>query len=104
ENGRGSIAPNSNSEFPWIDIFIGILPDNRIVCIKKSTLMDKEHIGQFINETKMPLNFRTDSLPTAQLSKGITRLYKLGIEQTWWRWKDRSKGFPNITGSTPGSS
>ncbi|KAH0633238.1 hypothetical protein KY284_036024 [Solanum tuberosum] len=36
----------------------------------------------------MPLNFRTDSLPTAQLSKGITRSYELGIEQTRWRWKD----------------
>ncbi|KAG5612063.1 hypothetical protein H5410_023344 [Solanum commersonii] len=55
-------------------------------------------------KTKMPLNFRTDSLPTAQLSKGITRSYELGIEQTRWRWKDSSKGFPNITGTTPRSS
>ncbi|WMV24229.1 hypothetical protein MTR67_017614 [Solanum verrucosum] len=55
-------------------------------------------------KTKMPLNFRTDYLPTAQLSKGITRSYELGIEQTRWRWKDRSKGFPNITGTTPRSS
>ncbi|WMV37318.1 hypothetical protein MTR67_030703 [Solanum verrucosum] len=54
--------------------------------------------------TKIPLNFRTDSLPTAQLSKGITHSYELGIEQTRWRWKDSSKGFPNITGTTPRSS
>ncbi|WMV30099.1 hypothetical protein MTR67_023484 [Solanum verrucosum] len=52
----------------------------------------------------MPLNFRTDSLPTAQISKGITHSYELGIEQTRWRWKDRSKGFPNITVNAPGSS
>ncbi|KAH0701770.1 hypothetical protein KY285_016048 [Solanum tuberosum] len=31
-------------------------------------------------KTKMPSKFRTDSLPTAQLSKGITHSYELGID------------------------
>ncbi|WMV30939.1 hypothetical protein MTR67_024324, partial [Solanum verrucosum] len=42
--------------------------------------------------------------PTAQLSKGITHSYELGIEQTWRRWKDHSTKFSNITGTTPNSS
>ncbi|WMV40973.1 hypothetical protein MTR67_034358, partial [Solanum verrucosum] len=40
----------------------------------------------------------------AQLPKGITYSYELEIAQTWWRWKDRSKRFPTISGSTPNSS
>ncbi|WMV37211.1 hypothetical protein MTR67_030596, partial [Solanum verrucosum] len=39
--------------------------------------------------------------PTAQLPKGITHSYELEIEQTRRRLKDHSKGFPNITGTTP---
>ncbi|WMV26062.1 hypothetical protein MTR67_019447, partial [Solanum verrucosum] len=44
------------------------------------------------------------TLPTAPFPKGITHLYKLRIEQTWWRWKDHSTSFTNITGTTPKSS
>ncbi|WMV44618.1 hypothetical protein MTR67_038003, partial [Solanum verrucosum] len=43
------------------------------------------------------------SLPTAQLPKGITHSYELGIEQTRWRWKDNSTSFENITRTTPNS-
>ncbi|WMV32968.1 hypothetical protein MTR67_026353, partial [Solanum verrucosum] len=42
--------------------------------------------------------------PTAQLPKGITYSYKLGIAQTRRRWKDHSKRFPKISGSTSNSS
>ncbi|WMV32102.1 hypothetical protein MTR67_025487, partial [Solanum verrucosum] len=41
--------------------------------------------------------------PTSQLPKGISQLYELGIEKTWWCWKDHSKGFATITGTTPNS-
>ncbi|WMV28532.1 hypothetical protein MTR67_021917 [Solanum verrucosum] len=43
-------------------------------------------------------------MTTAQLPKGITHSYELKIEQTQWRWKGHSKGFPNISGNTPNSS
>ncbi|WMV30756.1 hypothetical protein MTR67_024141, partial [Solanum verrucosum] len=42
--------------------------------------------------------------PTAQFPKGITYSYKLGIAQTWWRWKDHFKRFPTISGTTTNSS
>ncbi|WMV28488.1 hypothetical protein MTR67_021873, partial [Solanum verrucosum] len=42
--------------------------------------------------------------PIAQLPKGITYSYELGIAQTWRRWKDHSKNFPTMSGSTPNSS
>ncbi|WMV20161.1 hypothetical protein MTR67_013546, partial [Solanum verrucosum] len=42
-------------------------------------------------------------IPTAQLPKGITYSYELGIAQIWWRWKDHSKRFPKISVSTPKS-
>ena len=45
-----------------------------------------------------------NSLSTAQLSKGISHSYELGIEQTQWRWKDRSTNFATITGIPPNSS
>ncbi|WMV28968.1 hypothetical protein MTR67_022353, partial [Solanum verrucosum] len=41
--------------------------------------------------------------PTAQLPKGITHSYEIGIEKTRWRWKDHSKIFPEITGNLPKS-
>ncbi|WMV57556.1 hypothetical protein MTR67_050941, partial [Solanum verrucosum] len=41
--------------------------------------------------------------PTTQLPKGITHLYELRIEQNRWRWKDHSKGFPDIIGNSPKS-
>ncbi|WMV24156.1 hypothetical protein MTR67_017541, partial [Solanum verrucosum] len=40
---------------------------------------------------------------TTQLPKGITHSYELGIVQNRRRWKDHSKGFANITGTTPKS-
>ncbi|WMV26483.1 hypothetical protein MTR67_019868, partial [Solanum verrucosum] len=43
-------------------------------------------------------------IPTAQLPKGITHSYELGIVQTRRRWKDNSKIFPNISGNTSNSS
>ncbi|WMV45250.1 hypothetical protein MTR67_038635, partial [Solanum verrucosum] len=48
-------------------------------------------IGHFLN-------------PTAQLPKGITCSNELGIAQTWRRWKDHSKSFPTISGTTLNSS
>ncbi|KAG5585950.1 hypothetical protein H5410_046384 [Solanum commersonii] len=41
ENGRGSIAPNSNSEFPWIDFFIvmEIRRLQRSVLVKESLVV-----------------------------------------------------------------
>ncbi|WMV30760.1 hypothetical protein MTR67_024145, partial [Solanum verrucosum] len=42
--------------------------------------------------------------PTAQLPKGITYSYKLGIEQTWRCWKDNFKSFPTISRTTTNSS
>ncbi|WMV58041.1 hypothetical protein MTR67_051426 [Solanum verrucosum] len=55
---------------------------------------------------KYPLKFRIGHFfnPTALLPKGITYSYKLGIAQTWRRWKDHSKGFVTISGITPNSS
>ncbi|WMV20285.1 hypothetical protein MTR67_013670, partial [Solanum verrucosum] len=41
--------------------------------------------------------------PTAQLPKGITHSYELGIKQTRRRWKDHSTSSANITGTTPKS-
>ncbi|WMV45069.1 hypothetical protein MTR67_038454, partial [Solanum verrucosum] len=41
---------------------------------------------------------------TTQLPKGLTHSYELRIAQTWRRWKDHSKRFPTISGSTPKSS
>ncbi|WMV40981.1 hypothetical protein MTR67_034366, partial [Solanum verrucosum] len=43
------------------------------------------------------------TVPTTQLPKGISHSYKLGIKQTRRRWKDHSKGFPDITGNSPKS-
>ncbi|WMV53576.1 hypothetical protein MTR67_046961, partial [Solanum verrucosum] len=43
------------------------------------------------------------TVPTTQLPKGISHSYKLGIKQTRRRWKDHSKGFPDITGNLPKS-
>ncbi|WMV40837.1 hypothetical protein MTR67_034222, partial [Solanum verrucosum] len=40
----------------------------------------------------------------SQLLKGITYSYKFGIVQTWRRWKDNSKSFLTISGTTPNSS
>ncbi|WMV41646.1 hypothetical protein MTR67_035031 [Solanum verrucosum] len=31
----------------------------------------------------------------------ISHSYKIGIAQTWRRWKDYSKIFPTISGNTP---
>ncbi|WMV18181.1 hypothetical protein MTR67_011566, partial [Solanum verrucosum] len=42
-------------------------------------------------------------IQTSQLPKGITYSYELGIAQTQWRWKDHSKIFSKISGSTPNS-
>ncbi|WMV32530.1 hypothetical protein MTR67_025915, partial [Solanum verrucosum] len=42
--------------------------------------------------------------PTAQLPKGITYSYELGIAQNQRRWKDHSKKFPTISGTRPNSS
>ncbi|WMV36480.1 hypothetical protein MTR67_029865 [Solanum verrucosum] len=55
---------------------------------------------------KYPLKFRTGHFlnPTAQLPKGITHSSKLGIVQTWRRWKDHSKSFPTISRTVPNSS
>ncbi|WMV34225.1 hypothetical protein MTR67_027610 [Solanum verrucosum] len=52
---------------------------------------------------KYPLKFRIRHFlnPTVQLPKGITDSYKLGIVQTWRRWKDHSKSFRTISGTTP---
>ncbi|WMV07084.1 hypothetical protein MTR67_000492 [Solanum verrucosum] len=59
-------------------------------------------------KTNLPLQIRTKlpcaAVPTAQLPKGITHSYELGIEQTRRRWKDHSKGFLNITITTHKSS
>ncbi|WMV51012.1 hypothetical protein MTR67_044397, partial [Solanum verrucosum] len=41
---------------------------------------------------------------TAQLLKGITHSYELRFPQTQRRWKDPSKSFVTISGSTPKSS
>ncbi|WMV27269.1 hypothetical protein MTR67_020654, partial [Solanum verrucosum] len=41
---------------------------------------------------------------TAQLPKGITHSYELGFPQTRRCWKDPSKRFATISGSTPNSS
>ncbi|WMV28752.1 hypothetical protein MTR67_022137, partial [Solanum verrucosum] len=41
------------------------------------------------------------ALPTAQLPKGITHSYELGIEQAWRRWEDHPTNFAKITGTTP---
>ncbi|WMV43123.1 hypothetical protein MTR67_036508, partial [Solanum verrucosum] len=38
-------------------------------------------------------------IPTTQLPKRITHSSELRIAQTWWRWKDYSKGFPTISGN-----
>ncbi|WMV54146.1 hypothetical protein MTR67_047531 [Solanum verrucosum] len=35
---------------------------------------------------------------------GISHSYKLEIAQTQRRWKDNSKIFPTVSGSTPNSS
>ncbi|WMV09725.1 hypothetical protein MTR67_003110, partial [Solanum verrucosum] len=43
-------------------------------------------------------------IPTAQIPKGITHSYKLGIAKTQWCWKDYSKIFPTISGNTSNSS
>ncbi|WMV10185.1 hypothetical protein MTR67_003570 [Solanum verrucosum] len=55
---------------------------------------------------KYPLKIRIGHFlnPTTLLPKGITYSYELGIAQTWRRWKDHSKIFPTISGSTPKSS
>ncbi|WMV59345.1 hypothetical protein MTR67_052730 [Solanum verrucosum] len=34
----------------------------------------------------------------------ISHSYKLGIAQTWLRWKDYSKIFPTISRGSPNSS
>ncbi|WMV54153.1 hypothetical protein MTR67_047538 [Solanum verrucosum] len=34
---------------------------------------------------------------------GISHSYELGIAQTWRCWKDNSKIFPTVSGSTPNS-
>ncbi|WMV33677.1 hypothetical protein MTR67_027062, partial [Solanum verrucosum] len=39
-------------------------------------------------------------IQTAQLPKGISHSYELGIAQTRRCWKDYSKIFPNISGNT----
>ncbi|WMV19548.1 hypothetical protein MTR67_012933, partial [Solanum verrucosum] len=41
---------------------------------------------------------------TAQLPKGISHSYELGIAQTWRRWKYYSTIFPMISGTTSKSS
>ncbi|WMV47910.1 hypothetical protein MTR67_041295, partial [Solanum verrucosum] len=38
-------------------------------------------------------------IQTAQLPKGITHSYELGIAQTQRRWKGYSKIFPTISGN-----
>ncbi|WMV14140.1 hypothetical protein MTR67_007525, partial [Solanum verrucosum] len=43
-------------------------------------------------------------IPTAQLPKGITHSYELGIVQTQRHWKDHFKIFPTISVSTSNSS
>ncbi|WMV52750.1 hypothetical protein MTR67_046135 [Solanum verrucosum] len=55
---------------------------------------------------KYPLTFRIGHFLNliAQLPKGITHSYKLGIVQTWRSWKEYSKIFPTISRSTPNSS
>ncbi|WMV28979.1 hypothetical protein MTR67_022364, partial [Solanum verrucosum] len=42
--------------------------------------------------------------PTTQLLKGIAYSYELEIAQTQRHWKNHSKSYPTISGSTPNSS
>ncbi|WMV32657.1 hypothetical protein MTR67_026042, partial [Solanum verrucosum] len=41
---------------------------------------------------------------TAQLPKGITYSYELEITENWRRWKEHSKSFLTIPGTTPNST
>ncbi|WMV14527.1 hypothetical protein MTR67_007912, partial [Solanum verrucosum] len=42
--------------------------------------------------------------PTTQLLEEISHSYDVEIVQSWRRWKDLSKGFPNISSAAPKSS
>ncbi|WMV09657.1 hypothetical protein MTR67_003042 [Solanum verrucosum] len=59
-----------------------------------------------MEKTKLPFKNLdwTFLIPTAQLQKGITHSYELRIVQTQRRWKNHSKSFPTISGSTCNTS